>query len=58
MKTARFILKIAACVAAAAAVVCAVVAFWDQIMDVIDTVADKLEEKRCLLYTSPSPRDM
>ena len=46
MKTARFILKIVAAVMAAAAVVCAVVAFWDSIMDLFDSIADKLEEKK------------
>ena len=46
MKTARFVLKIVACAMAAAAVVCAIVAFWDQIMDLIDAVVDKMEEKR------------
>ena len=46
MKTARFILKIVAAVMAAAAVVCAVIAFWDSIMDLFDTIADKLEEKK------------
>lgn len=46
MKTARFILKIVATAMAAAAVVCTVVAFWDQIMDLVDTVIDKMEEKR------------
>ena len=43
--------------AAAAAVVCAVVAFWDQIMDVIDTVADKLEEKRADKCFQPAEFD-
>lgn len=46
MKTARFILKIVAAVMAAAAVVCAIVAFWDSIMDLFDTIADRLEEKK------------
>ena len=46
MKTARCILKIVAAVMAAAAVVCAVVAFWDSIMDLFDSSAAKLEEKK------------
>ena len=46
MKTARFVLKIVAAVMAAAAVVCAIVAFWDSIMDLFDSIADKLEEKK------------
>ena len=46
MKTARFILKIVAVALAAAAVVCAIIAFWDSIMDLFDSIADKLEEKK------------
>ena len=46
MKTARFVLKIVAAAMAAAAVICAVVAFWDSIMDLFDSIADKLEEKK------------
>ena len=46
MKTARFVLKIVAAVMAAAAVVCAVIAFWDCIMELFDSIADKLEEKK------------
>lgn len=46
MKTARFILKIVAVAMAAAAVACAVVAYWDKIMDLVDSIADKVEEKK------------
>ena len=46
MKTARFILKIVAVAMAAAAVACAIVAFWDCIMDLFDSIADKVEEKK------------
>ena len=49
MKTARFILKIVAAVMAAAAVVCAVVAFWDSIMDLFESISDKMEEKKANL---------
>ena len=45
-KTAGCILKIVASVMAVAAVICAIVAFWDQIMDLIDTIVDRVEEKR------------
>ncbi len=45
-KTLGLILKVVALAMAAAAVVCAVAAFWDQIMDLIDTVIDRVEEKR------------
>lgn len=46
MKTARFILKIVAAAMVAAAVVCALVAYWDCIMDLFDSIADKIEEKK------------
>ena len=46
MKTARFILKIVATAMAFVAVACAIVAFWDQIMDLADNIIDKIEEKR------------
>ena len=46
MKTAHFILKIAAVAMACAAVACAIVAYWDCIMDLIDSIADKVEEKK------------
>ena len=46
MKTARFVLKIVAAAMAAAAVVCAVVAYWDRIMDLFDSIADQMEEKK------------
>ena len=46
MKTARFILKIVAAAMAAAAVACAVVAYWDKIMDLFYSIADKVEEKK------------
>ena len=39
-------MKIVACAMAVAAVACAVAAFWDQIMDLVDTIIDKVEEKR------------
>ena len=42
---------------AVAAVVCAVAAFWDQIMDLIDTVMDKVEEKRADRCFEPAEFD-
>ena len=56
-KTLGFILKIVAAAMAVAAVACAVVAFWDQIMDLIDTVMDKLEEKRADKCFQPAEYD-
>lgn len=54
MKAARCILKIAAAVAVLAAAACAVVAYWDRIVDAFYTIADKIEEKKadCCLASS------
>lgn len=57
MKTARFILKIVAAAMTLAAVVCAIVAFWDQIMDLFDTIIDKVEEKRANRCIEPAEFD-
>lgn len=46
MKIARFVLKIVAVAMVVAAAACAVVAYWDKIMDAFYTVADKIEEKK------------
>ena len=56
-KTLGFILKIVAAAMAVAALVCAVAAFWDQIMDLIDTVADKVEERRADRCFQPAEYD-
>lgn len=56
-KTVGFVLKIVAGAMAVAAVVCAVVAFWDQIMDLVDTIVDKVEEKRADCCFEPSEFD-
>ena len=56
-KTVGFILKIVAAAMAAGALVCAVAAFWDQIMDLIDTVADKVEERRANKCFQPAEYD-
>ncbi|NCB62087.1 MAG: hypothetical protein EOM52_00485 [Clostridia bacterium] len=47
MKIARFVLKIIALSLAVAAMVCAIIAYWDKIADVFGCVKDKLEEKGC-----------
>ena len=46
MKDARCIMKFVTALAAVGAVACLVVAYWDKILDVFYTVADKIEEKR------------
>ena len=57
MKAARFILKIVAIAMTAAAVACAIIAFWDQIMDLFDTIADKVEERRADRCFEPAEFD-
>ena len=42
MKLARFVLKIVAASLAAAALVCAIVAFWDKIMEVFGCAKSKV----------------
>ncbi len=56
-KTVGFILKIVAAVMALAAVVCAVVAFWDHIMDLFDAIVDKVEERRADRSFQPAEFD-
>lgn len=46
MKVARFVLKIVAVAMIVAAAACAVVAYWDKIVDAFYAVADKIEEKK------------
>ena len=46
MKIARFVLKIVAAAMVVAAAACAVVAYWDKIVDAFYAVADKIEEKK------------
>ncbi|MPM45615.1 hypothetical protein SDC9_92303 [bioreactor metagenome] len=47
MKIARFVLKIVALSLGVAALVCAVIAYWDKISDCADSVKNRLVEKRC-----------
>lgn len=57
MKAARFILKIVAIAMTVAAVACAIIAFWDQIMDLFDTIVDKVEERRADRCFEPAEFD-
>lgn len=45
MKAARCILKLVALGMVIGAAVCAVIAYWDKIVDAFYVIADKLEEK-------------
>ena len=55
MKTTRFVLKIIAYSLAAAAFVCAVIAYWDKIAGFFGGVKDKVTEKR--YFCRPSEYD-
>lgn len=46
MKVARFVLKIVAAAMVVAAAACAVVAYWDKIVDLFYAVTDRIEEKK------------
>lgn len=46
MKVAHFVLKLVAALMVVAAAVCAVVAYWDRIVDAFYAIADKIEEKK------------
>lgn len=45
MKVARFVLKIVALSLAAAAAVCAVIAYWDNLLEMGASVGEKLKKK-------------
>ena len=45
MKTARFVLKIVAAALATAAAVCAIIAYWDELLEVGTGVGEKLKKK-------------
>lgn len=59
MKVIRFILKLAAIAAAAAAVVCLVNNYRDTIEDIFYAVVGKIKEKKaqCCAYTVPTEFD-
>ena len=46
MKVARFVLKVVALALATAAAVCAVIAFWDKIMECALGVGEKIRSRR------------
>ncbi|WP_243142130.1 hypothetical protein [Flintibacter sp. KGMB00164] len=47
MKIARFVLKIVALSLAAAAAVCAVIAYWDKLSELGDYAKVKLQQRAC-----------
>jgi len=46
MKIARFVLKIVALSLASAALICAVIAYWDKIAELFHCAGSKLQEKK------------
>lgn len=52
MKVARFVLKIVALSLTAAAVICAIIAYWDKIVDVTLAVCGKVKEKKACICKS------
>lgn len=52
MKVARFVLQIIALSLAAAALVCAVIAYWDKLWEAGQCVGEKLREKKASLCRS------
>lgn len=47
MKIARFVLKIVALSLTAAAVVCAIIAYWDKLIEMGGCARKKLQQKAC-----------
>ena len=47
MKVARFVLKIVALSLAAAAAVCAIIAYWDGLTELYDNAKGKLQHTAC-----------
>lgn len=52
MKVARFVLKIVAASLVVAAAVCAVIAYWDKIVDVTLALCGKVKEKKACICKS------
>ena len=52
MKVARFVLKIIALSLAVATLACAIVAYWDKLVELTQAVIDKIDEKKASLCPS------
>lgn len=52
MKVARFVLKVVAISLAAAAIVCAVIAYWDKLVDLGQALCGKVREKKACICPS------
>lgn len=52
MKVARFVLKVVAMSLTAAAVVCAVIAYWDKLVELGQQICGKFQEKKAAVCRS------
>lgn len=52
MKVARFVLKVVALSLTAAAIICAVIAYWDKLVELGQTLCGKLQKTKEVIYKS------
>lgn len=52
MKVARFVLKVVAMSLTAAAVICAIIAYWDKLVELGQCVCGKVQEKKACICKS------
>mgnify|MGYP003294945356 CR=1 FL=1 len=52
MKVARFVLKVVALSLTAAAIICAIIAYWDKLVDLGLALRGKLKETKEVIYKS------
>lgn len=52
MKVARFVLKVVALSLTAAAVICAVIAYWDKLVELTEVLCGKVKEKKACICKS------
>ena len=52
MKVARFVLKVVAMSLTAAAVICAVIAYWDKLTELAQSICGKVQEKKSCICKS------
>lgn len=52
MKVARFVLKVVAASLVAAAAICAIIAYWDKIVDTSLSLYSKVKEKKACICKS------
>lgn len=52
MKVARFVLKVVALSLTAAAVICAVIAYWDKLVELTEALCGKVKEKKACICKS------